>query len=365
MNEAIIRDSKSRENSKSPPSSAFNMHVMNDEDSENQLFIADTGSINGGTLLLTSEIPSMGNNKLCSQVPHDEYDDVNDIEDEDEEEEDENEDNESLAKHDSLHSSASKILSSKTLSSKTSSTKTSSSGARNKRKNFQPRSIVIVDDAVDDAEDENNYEINSHDDGENEDDTDSDENINGKSSGESSCSSICDSSQVQLQVSSSQQQSIVTSITGIRRSAFQHTITQPSLQQSQQQPLDLSQTDIGTSNGQMISEEKGVHHLSSSDQNNAKSNQQIRLSGAASGATSGATSATHPMDLSRKRSFSEDEGDDEDESGEDDEVIDLRLKDYAESTMNELLGLYGLNRQHNQHKGPFHVAPPATSGTFM
>ena len=46
-----------------------------------------------------------------------------------------------------------------------------------------------------------------------------------------------------------------------------------------------------------------------------------------------------------------DDENDDDESGEDDnddEVIDLRLKDYAESSMKELLGLYGFNQRDSR-----------------
>jgi hypothetical protein len=309
MNEAIT------DNNPSPQtSSAFNMRVMNDEDSEQHLFIAETGSINGSnSLLLTSDILTQPAVKLCSQVPHEEDDD----EDEDDDNDRESSDNKASTKYRNLQSSASK---------------SNTSGSRNKRKNFQPRSIFMLEN----NDEDNNYEINStYEENDDQSDNENDELINGKSSSESSTSSVCDSSEVQLQVSS-HQQSIVTSITGIRRCASLQRTNQPSLQQSQ--PLDLSHQDNnGKSNGQIISDSQMHHKLGDHKEKDKKAVEQTGSS---------ATSVTNPMDLSRKRSCSEDEGiDDEDESVEDEEVIDLRYKDYAESTMNELLGLYGLNRQ--------------------
>ncbi|CAK9252332.1 unnamed protein product, partial [Sphagnum jensenii] len=81
MNEAIT------DNNPSPQtSSAFNMRVMNDEDSEQHLFIAETGSINGSnSLLLTSDILTQPAVKLCSQVPHEEDDDEDEDDDNDRE----------------------------------------------------------------------------------------------------------------------------------------------------------------------------------------------------------------------------------------------------------------------------------------
>jgi hypothetical protein len=309
MNEAIT------DNNPSPQtSSAFNMRVMNDEDSEQHLFIAETGSINGSnSLLLTSDILTQPAVKLCSQVPHEEDDD----EDEDDDNDRESNDNKASTKYRNPQSSASK---------------SNTSGSRNKRKNFQPRSIFMLEN----NDEDNNFETNSnYEENDDQSDNENDELINGKSSSESSTSSVCDSSEVQLQVSS-HQQSIVTSITGIRRCASLQRTNQPSLQQSQ--PLDLSHQDNnGKSNGQIISDSQMHHKLGDHKE---KDKRVVEQTG------SSATSVTNPMDLSRKRSCSEDEGiDDEDESVEDEEVIDLRYKDYAESTMNELLGLYGLNRQ--------------------
>jgi len=324
MNEAIT------DNNPSPQtSSAFNMRVINDEDSEQQLFIAETGSINGSnSLLLTSDILTKPAVKICSQVPH---------EDDDEDDDNEQPNDDKLA-----------LSSTRYHNLQLSASKSNTSGARNKRKNFQPRSIFMIDE----NEEDNHFETNSND-GENEDqsDNENDELINGKSGSSSCTSSVCDSSEVQLQVSS-QQKSIVTSITGIRRCASLQRTSQPSLQQSQ--PLDLSHQDNnGKTNGLTISSDNKMHHKSGD--NRDKQKRALHQTDS--------PSVTNPMDLSRKRSSSEDEvDDDEDESGDEEEVIDLRFRDYAESTMNELLGLYGLNRQP---KASFSNAAEATVTTGM
>lgn len=157
------------------------------------------------------------------------------------------------------------------------------SAGKNKRKNFQPRSIVIVDD--DAADEEHHFSIkgdgddaeeqmidNDELDNDNEeriDEEEYDDLANGKSSGESCSSSTCDTNEIQqlrhhqrpgkqeAALASQHQEPIALSITGIRRQALQQRMTQqqqksqspsPSstFSQSQFQPLDLSQSDSHT-----------------------------------------------------------------------------------------------------------------------
>jgi hypothetical protein len=324
MNEAIQGN---HTNTSPHTSSAFNMRVINDEDSEQHLYIAETGSTNGSnSLVLTSDILNQKNVKICPQVPHQQHMPSQDAEDVDQDEDDEDDDNDSECNHknsakrvDVMQLSASKL--------------STSSGARNKRKNFQPRSIFIVEDNEEENHFENNSNDETHEHNEEHSDNESVDLMNGKSSSESYSSSVCDSSEVRLPMSS--HPSIVTSITsitGIRRCA---SVQRPPnhTTQHQSQPLDLShQENNGTSNGLMSASDVTTHPLidrNVNDKNLSEAN------------SSGAMNTTNPMDLSRKRSCSEDDMNEEDEASADEEeedVVDL-------SRFKQILGYYGLKQQ--------------------
>lgn len=330
MNEAT---DPTKDNRTSSPNTtrAFNMRVINEEDSEHHLFIAETGSTNGSNSLLTSDILNPQKVKICSQVPH--LKQHSPEADSDPEEDQCFEYNENNEKMDFQRQESVEIAS-----------KLSTSfGSRNKRKNFQPRSIFIVDD----IEEENHFETNSNDETNEElSDNGSDGLINGKSSSESYTSSVCDSSEVQLQ-ESSHRQSIVTSltsITGHRRSGSLQRTNHSTLQQSQ--PLDLSNTENDTkTNGLNAENEKKSKNLIDFQMNEKSIGNQSE-----SGVPSG---ATNPMDLSTKRSSSVDDID-ADESADED-VVDLRLT--------QLMDFYGSLKQGgpapNQNKKEM---PTTTTG---
>ena len=307
MNEATDPTQDNRTSSPNT-SSAFNMRVINDEDSEHHLFIAETGSTNGSnSLLLTSDILNQQRVKICSQVPHLKQDteEAESSDPEDDPTYDYNERNE-----------VQKLAAVKSAS------KCSIDGsARNKRKNFQPRSIFIVDD----NEEENHFESNSNDDTNEElSDNESEELINGKSSSESYTSSVGDLSEVQPQ-ESSHRQSIVTSltsITGNRRSASLQRTNHTTLLQSQ--PLDLSNQENDTKTNGLMNENKSQTLIDLKVNDKSIENQS----------KSGVPSApTNPMDLSTKRSGSEDDIDDD---SADEDVVDLSLS--------QIMGLYRFNQ---------------------
>lgn len=310
-------DSDISDNSNSSQNnSAFSMRVVNDEDSDHHLFIAETGSTkSNNSLLLTSDILSPERVKLSSQVPHFTLPAQPDQEPD--------QDNLRVRREPStpvrhqLPQSSSKLV---------------MSGSRNKRKNFQPRSIFIVDD----NDDENHLENNSNEETNGEQSDGSDGLTNGKSSSESH-NSVCHSSEGRPQESSHRQsiETSVTSITGIRRCAsLQRNHSQLSaLQHSHQsQPLDLSNQECDTkTNGQVVENDIKIA-FDDIEANDKLSPDQSRVAITTIG-------AINPMDLSRKRSASDDDNDPDEGSADDEDVVDLRL--------NQILGLYGMKNKQS------------------
>ena len=330
-------------------SRAFNMRVLNDEDTDHHLLIAETGSTKGNnSLLMTSDIPRHSPDKvktICSQVPHSHLTPPAQPKAHDSESDDENHvrhrvDHSTPLRHNSVQ------LTSKLMT----------SGSRNKRKNFQPRSIFMVDD----NDEENHFESNSNEETNGEQSDESDGLMNGKS-GSESISSVCDSSEVQPQ-ESSHRQSIVTSLTSItsirrcaslQRNHSNHSALQPSQasqqSHSQSQPLDLSNQENDTkTNGQVVKNDTKTYF------NDIKVNDN-KLIADQSSATIMPTCASNAMDLSRKRSASEEDNDMEEESLDEEDVVDLRL--------NQILGLYGMKGKRSLVGAGNETVQPSTVST--